>query len=127
MIEPGSELARSDLRHLHGRAGSFFAAHAAKFVIIDQLGDRRMCSAHRAVRILAQLELAEFHPESVKKQQASHEIFPAAEDQLDRFHRLDGTDDSGQNAEDSSFGARRYKLRWSPIRISSAEARSNAE
>src|SRR5216684_4422902 len=84
-IKPGFELARSDLRNLHGRAGGLFAAHAAKFVVIDQLGDRRMRSAHRAVWILAQLELAEFHPESVKKQQASHEIFPAAEDQLDRF------------------------------------------
>src|SRR5260370_10662212 len=64
--EPGFELARRDLRHLHGRAGGLFAAHAAKFVVIDQLGDRRMRSAHLPVWILAQLALAEFHPESVK-------------------------------------------------------------
>src|SRR6267143_3288583 len=124
MIEPGLERARCDLRHLHGRAGSFFAAHAAKFVIIDQLGDRRMCSAHRAVRIPAQLELAEFHSESVKEQQSSDETIAAAEDQLDRFHRLDGTDDSGQNAEDAAFGARRYKPRRRRFRIKTAVART---
>src|SRR6202521_3438111 len=121
-IEPGFELARSNLRHLHGRAGGFFAAHAAKFVIIDQLGDRRMRSAHRAVRILAQLELAEFHAESVKKQQASHEIFSPAEDQLDRFHRLDGADDPGQNAEDAAFRAGRHKPRRRRFRIEAAIA-----
>src|SRR2546421_600711 len=124
MIEPGFELARSDLRHLHGRAGSFFAAHAAKFVIIDQLGDRRMCSAHRAVRILAQLELAEFHPQSIKEQQSSHETIAAAEDQLDRFHRLDGTDDSGQNAEDAAFRAGRHESRRRRFRIEAAVART---
>src|SRR6266478_6146156 len=123
-IKPGFELARSDLRNLHGRAGGLFAAHAAKFVVIDQLGDRRMRSAHRAVRILAQLELAEFHPESVKQQQASHEIFPAAEDQLDRFHRLDGADDSGQNAEDAAFRAGRHKPRRRRLRIKAAVART---
>src|SRR5713101_6053786 len=67
-IEPGFEFAWSDFRHLHGRAGSFFAAHAAEFVIIDQLRDRRMRAAHRAVRVLPELELAELHPESVKKE-----------------------------------------------------------
>src|SRR5467141_4439667 len=124
MIEPGFELARSDLRHLHGRAGSFFAAHAAKFVVIDQLGNRRMRSAHRAVRILAQLELAELHPESVKQQQASHEIFSPAEDQFDRFHGLDGADDSGQNAEDAAFRAGRHKPRRRRFRIEAAVART---
>src|SRR6266478_5864298 len=123
-IKPGFELARSDLRNLHGRAGGLFAAHAAKFVVIDQLGNRRMRSAHRAVRILAQLELAELHPESVKQQQASHEIFPPAEDQLDRFHGLDGADDSGQNAEDAAFRAGRHKLRRRRFRIEAAVART---
>src|SRR5207302_9256357 len=83
-----------------------------------------MCSAHRAVRILAQLELAEFHPESVKAQQSSHETIAAAEDQFDRFHRLDGADDSGQNAEDAAFGARRYKPRRRRFRIKAAVARA---
>src|SRR6202171_2936976 len=87
-IEPGLEFAWSDLRHLHGRARGLFAAHAAKFVVIDQLRDRRMRATHWAIRVLAQLELAEFHPESIEKQQSSHEIIPAAEDQFDRFHRL---------------------------------------
>src|SRR5258706_10272118 len=124
-IEPGLEFARSDFRHLHGRAGGFFAAHAAKFVVIDRLRDRRMRSAHRAVGILAQLELAELHPESVKKQQSSHETVPAAEDQLDRFHRLDGADDSRENAEDAAFRAGRHKPRRRRFRIEAPVARTS--
>src|SRR5713226_3461333 len=122
-IEPGFEFAWSDFRHLHGRAGSFFAAHAAEFVIIDQLRDRRMRAAHRAVRVLPELELAELHPESVKKEQTSHEIVPAAEDQLNRFHRLNGADDSGQNAEDAAFRAGRHKPRRRRFWIEASVAR----
>src|SRR5260370_1375183 len=122
-IEPGLEFARSDFRHLHGRAGGFFAAHAAEFVVIDQLGDRRMRTAHRAIRVLAQLEFAELHPESVKKQQSSHEIIPAAEDHLDRFHRLDGADDSWKYAEDAAFRARGHKPRRRRFRIEATVAR----
>src|SRR5256885_3384628 len=123
-IEPGLKFARSDLRHFDGRAGSFFAAHTAEFVIIDQLPDRRMRPAHGAIRILAQLEFAESHPESVKKQQPSHEVIPAAEDQFDRFHRLDGADDSGQNAEDAAFRAGRHESRRRRFRIEAAVART---
>src|SRR5947209_16776350 len=96
-IEAGLEFARSNFRHLHGGAGSFFAAHAAEFVVINQLGDGAMRTAHRAIWIFAQLEFAEFHSESIKQEQASHEIISTAENQLDRFHRLDGADDSGQD------------------------------
>src|SRR6266436_4921242 len=34
-IEAGLEFARSNFRHLHGGTGSFFAAHAAEFEVID--------------------------------------------------------------------------------------------
>jgi len=91
--------------------GASFAAHAAEFVVINQLGDRRMRAAHGAIRIFAQLELAEFHSESVEKQQAPHEIIAAAKNQLDRFHRLDGADDSGQNAEDARLPRRKAQAR----------------
>src|SRR5437660_1376408 len=123
-IEAGLEFARSNFRHLHGGAGSFFAAHAAEFVVIDQLGDRAMRTAHRAIWIFAQLEFAEFHSESVKQEQASYEIFPAAKNQLDGFHRLDRADDSGQNAKDAAFRAGRDKPRRGRFRIEAAVARA---
>src|SRR6266403_4645634 len=123
-IEPGLQFARSNLRHLYGGTGSFFAAHTAEFVVIDQLGDRAMRTAHRAIWIFAQLEFAEFHSESVKQQQASYEIIPAAKDQLDRFHRLDRADDSGQNAKDAAFRAGRDKPRRGRFRIEAAVARA---
>src|SRR5258708_10503718 len=98
-IETGLEFARSNFRHLHGRAGSFFAAHAAEFVVIDKLGDRAMRTAHRAIWIFAQLEFAEFHSESVKQQQAPHEIIPAPGNQFYVFHSLDAAATSGQTTQ----------------------------
>src|SRR5258706_16015740 len=77
-IEAGLEVARGNFRQLHGGAGSFFAAHAAEFVVIDQLGDRAMRTAHRAIWIFLELDVAEFHSESVKQEQASYEIIPVA-------------------------------------------------
>src|SRR5256884_3175021 len=121
-IEAGLEFARSNFRHLHGRTRSFFPAHTAELVIVDQLVDRAVRSAHRTIRILAELELAELHAESVKQKQAPHEIVPAAEDQLDRFHRLNGANDSGQNAEHSAFCAGRHKSWRRRFRIEAAIA-----
>src|SRR5258708_6469498 len=123
-IEPGLEFARSNFWNLHGGAGSFFAAHAAEFVVIDQLGDGAMRTAHWAIWIFAQLEFAEFHSESVKQQQAPHETIAAAKNQLDRFHCLDGADDSGQNAEDAAFRAGRDKPGRGRFRIEAAVARA---
>ena len=45
--------------------------HAAELMVIDQLGNRRMLAANRALRILAQLEFAELHPQRVVEQQPS--------------------------------------------------------
>src|SRR5712692_7613757 len=121
-IESGLEFARRDFRHLHSGPGSLFAAYAAEFEVVDQLGNRRMRAAHRAVRIFAQLEFAEFHSESIKEQQASDEIVAAAENQLDRFHRLDGADDSGQDTENATFRAGRDKPRRRRFGIEAAVA-----
>src|SRR6267154_3417451 len=123
-VAAGFEFARSNFRHLHGGAGNFFAAHATEFVVIDQLGDRAMRTAHRAIWIFAQLEFAEFHSESVKQEQASYEIIPAAKNQLDGFRCLDGADDSGQNAKDAALRARKYKPSRGRFRIEAAVARA---
>ena len=106
MIQPRLQLARRDLRHLHRRPGSFFAAHAAEFVVVNELGDGSMRAAHRAVRILPQLEFTELHSQRVEKQQAPREILAGTEDELDRLHRLNRADDSRQHAKQGDFRKR---------------------
>src|SRR6266850_262878 len=111
MIQPRLQLARRDLRHLHRRAGSFFPAHAAEFVVVDKFGDGAMGAAHRAVWIFPQLEFTELHSQRVKEQQAPNKIVTGAKNELDRFHRLNRADDSRQHAQDATLGARWHKTR----------------
>src|SRR6266404_2534166 len=87
-IQPGFQLAWRDLRNLDVRRRSFFATHTAEFVVVDELVDSAVSSAHRAIGILAQLQFAEFHRQSIKQQQAPGETVAAAENQLDRLHSL---------------------------------------
>src|SRR6267154_2442063 len=54
----------------------------------------------------------------------TEQIIPAVKDQLDRFHRLDRADDSGQNAKDAAFRAGRDKPRRGRFRIEAAVARA---
>src|SRR6266852_3243858 len=81
-----------------------------------------MRAAHRAVGILAQLELAEFHSQCIKEQQAANEMVAAAENQFDRFHGLNGTDNSRQNAKHSTLSARRHETWRRRLRIEAAVA-----
>src|ERR1700678_145338 len=57
--------------------------YAAKLLVINQLGHGGMRAASRAIRILAQLELAEAHVQRVHQQQAPDERLALAQDQLD--------------------------------------------
>ena len=54
--------------------------HAAELFVVDQLADRRMRAAHRAVGVLAQLQLAEAHAQRVVNQEAADERFADAEE-----------------------------------------------
>src|SRR6266436_3857961 len=123
-IQARFQLSRRDLRHRDVRRGSFLAAHAAEFVVVDELVDGGMLSAHRAVGILAQFQLAEFHGQSVKQQQAASEAIAAAEDQLDGLHGLNGPDDSGQHAQNAALRARWHEPGWRRLRIQAAIART---
>src|SRR5438270_75179 len=76
-IQARFQIAWRDFRHLEVRAASFFAADAAEFVIVDQIVNGAMLSAHRAAGVLAQLEFAEFHCQGVEKQQAACEAVAA--------------------------------------------------
>src|SRR4051812_41909205 len=66
-----------------------------------------MRSAHRAIGILAKLELAELHSKRIEDQEAPDQWFTRAEDQLHRFCRLNAADDSRQYAKHPAFGAAR--------------------
>ena len=83
-------------------------ADATELVVVDQLGDRRVVAAHRALRIAADLEFLERHLESVVEQQPADERGAFAEDQLDRLRRLDAADQTRQNAEHSPLRTARH-------------------
>ena len=68
-----------------------------------------MLAANRASGILAQLELAEAHGQRIEQEQAAHQGIAATENQLDRLHRLDRSDDARKHAQNSTFGARGYQ------------------
>src|SRR5271165_1186685 len=93
-IQPCFEFARSYLGNFQTRRGSFFAAHAAEFVVVDELVNGSLLSADRARRILAKFEFAELHAECVEQKQSAGQTISTSKDQLDRFHRLDGANDA---------------------------------
>src|SRR5262249_2478107 len=68
-IKAHFQFARGDFWYLQIRGGCFFAANAAEFVVVDELVDGAIRSAHRAVRVLAELEFAEFHAQRVEEEQ----------------------------------------------------------
>src|SRR5207302_4445025 len=80
-------------------------ADAAELFVVNELRYGRMRAAHRAIRILAQLQLAEAHLERVVDQKASDQRLTDAGDQLDRFCRLDDADDSRPSAAHSTLRA----------------------
>jgi len=105
-IEFFFQLARSDFRNVEIALGLFFAADAAELVVVDEFMDFAMRSAHGAVRILAELEFAELHGESVKENEATLERIALADNELDGFKRLKRADDAGEHTENAAFGAR---------------------
>src|SRR6266478_885213 len=123
-VQARLQLARCNLRYLHIWRGSFFTAHAAEFVVIDQLVYGAMFAAHRAVGIFAQLQLAKLHGQRVEQQQTSGKTVAAPEDQFDGLHGLNRTDDSRQHAQHAALGARRHQPRRRRLWIQAAVARA---
>src|SRR5262249_40681767 len=80
--------------------------------------------ADRAVGILAQLELAEFHLQRVVNHEAPDERLADAGDQLDRLGRLDDADHAGKDAEHSALRAARDQSWWRRLRIQAPVART---
>ena len=124
-IQPRLQFSRRHFRNFQIRRRRFFAANAAEFVVVDQLVNGAILAAHRAIRILAQLQFAELHAQRVEQQQTADEAVARAENQLDRFHRLDRADDSRQHAKHAAFGARRHQSRRRRFGIQAAVARAS--
>src|SRR5579871_836729 len=65
------------------------ARQAAELHVVDQLRDRRVVAADRALRVAAQLHLAELHRQRVEQQQPPGQGLAQPQNQLDRLDRLD--------------------------------------
>src|SRR6266545_4936463 len=65
---------------------------AAERLVVDQLLDGRVVAAERALRIAADLDLAELHRQRIVEEQAVHQWLAQPQDQLHRLGRLDDPD-----------------------------------
>src|SRR5256885_5942025 len=83
-----------------------------------------MRAAYRAVRILAELELAELHALRIEDQEAPDQWFAGAEDQLHRLGGLDAADDSRQYAKHTALSAAWNEPGRRRLRIQAAVART---
>src|SRR6185369_12130416 len=81
--------------------------HTAEFFVVNQFFDRRILATHRTLRIFSQFELAELHGPGVEVQQTVDQQILRAENDLDRFVRLNGADNARQNTKHATFRARR--------------------
>jgi len=75
--------------------------HRLDFVV--QCGDRRRFPADRAVAVTADRYLAEVHRQGVVGEEPAGEELPFAEEEFDRFGRLDGAEDAGEDADDAGL------------------------
>ena len=125
-VDPRLELLAPSFPAPPGPAAAVAAAgaNAAELLVVDRAFDRRMIAADRARRIAPQLQLAELHAPGVVEQQPPDERRAGAENQLDRFGRLDGADDAGQHAQHAAFGAARDEPGWRRLGIEAAIARA---
>ena len=73
--------------------------HAAKFFVIDQFSDFRIGTTDLAVGILAQIYEIKGHIQGVEEQQAPIKGLADAQDQLQGFSCLQGTDRAGQDTQ----------------------------
>src|SRR5260370_17061577 len=81
-----------------------------------------MHAAHRTGRILLEPQLAEAQLQGIEQQQPPDQCVPRAEDELDRFERLNGPDDSRQHAEYPTLGAGRHEARRGRLWVQTAVA-----
>src|SRR5690606_33383 len=98
--------------------------HAAKLFVIDQLRNGRVLTANGAVRVLAQLYFVELHRQGIIQQQPSIEGLANAQNQLDRFRRLQRSNRARQNAQRAALRAAWHQARRGRLGEEAAVARS---
>ena len=81
-----------------------------------------MGPAHRALRILCELELTELELEGIEQDQAPDQRLAHPQNQLDGLHRLDRPDDPREHAEHAAFGARWHQSRRGRLGVEAAVA-----
>ena len=127
-IETLLQLDRRDLGRARGRRAGRRRCRldrrtqTAELLVVDERGHGRVGAADRAIRILPELQLAEFHAERVIDHEAPDQRLTDAGDELDRLGRLDDADDARQHAQHAAFSAARHQTGWRRLRIEAAIA-----
>src|SRR6266511_2956478 len=98
--------------------------HAAEVLVVDQLGDRRVLAADRAVRVLAHPDVLEGQLQRVVDDQPAHQRLADAGDQLDGLVGLDRADRGAEHAEHAALGAGGHHPRRGRFRVQAAVARA---
>src|SRR3990170_1029917 len=88
---------------------SVMAGDPTERLVVDELSHLWLIGANAAIWILLQAHDLEAHGKGVVEQQLPDQRFPNLQDELQRLTRLKRTDHSGEDTEDSAFGARRDK------------------
>src|SRR5436309_11463662 len=97
---------------------------SAKRFVIDQLRHAGMLTAHRAVGIFLQREVAKLHAPPVEHHEAADQRLAKPDDQLDRFQCLQRPDNSRQDAKHAAIGARGHEIGWRWFRVKTPVAGS---
>src|SRR6266571_1030561 len=84
---------------------------SAKLLVVEERGDGRMRATEWTVRIAPDADLAEPHRQRIVHQQAPYQRLPLADNELDRFRRLDDPNHPGQHTQDPDLTARRHHAR----------------
>src|SRR3954466_3711912 len=103
---------------------SFLTANSTKLLVVDQFRYGPIRSAHRAIGILAQLQLAKAHSQCIHKQQSPDQRVASSQDQFNGFRRLNDANQTGKNAEHPAFGTGRNQSRRRRFWIQAAIART---
>ncbi len=66
----------------------------AELLIIDELVDRRLFAAHRAIRILLEVQRSDLHGECVEAQEFPNQSIAFPQDEFDSLKGLYGSDEA---------------------------------
>src|SRR5574337_1141779 len=85
------------------------ARHSTELMVVDQVRNGRLVSAHRTVRVAPDLHLPELHPQRIEEQEAPRPRIANPEQQFDRLNGLQAADDPAQHTQHAGLLAARNK------------------